>query len=234
MAARAELRNMRVFPRDARAGWRGAVAIGALAAWLCLAAPAHAGFRTQLDRAGLDDVREHAPAVGVDLRYATADNFTGAVLPGYCSPEPFLRERAARALARAELELNDDGLALRIFDAYRPSRASRAMVRWAKRTGREHLLNGWIAARSNHNRGAAVDLTLVRIETGRALSMGTAYDTFSSKSATAAVGGKPGRNRRRLKRAMEAEGFRNYSREWWHYDFPSELGAPRLDIALGC
>jgi D-alanyl-D-alanine dipeptidase len=64
--------------------------------------------------------------------------------------------------------------------------------------------------------------------------MGTAYDTFSSRSATAAVGGKAGRNRRRLKRAMEAEGFRNYSREWWHYDFPAELGAPRLDIALGC
>jgi zinc D-Ala-D-Ala dipeptidase len=199
-----------------------------------LAGVAEAGFRTQLDRAGLEDVREHAAAVQVDLRYATAENFTGARLPGYCAAEPFLRARAARALALAERDLNADGLGLRVLDAYRPSRASRAMVRWARRTGREHLLNGWIAARSNHNRGAAVDVTLVRTETGRALGMGTAYDAFSSRSATTAVGGKALRNRLRLRRALEVEGFRNYRREWWHYDYPSELGAPRLDIALGC
>ena len=205
-----------------------------VAALLLPAAVAEAGFRTQLERRGLADVRDRAGAVQVDLRYATEENFTGARLPGYCTAEPFLRARAARALARAEAGLNADGLGLRILDAYRPARASRAMVRWAERTGREHLLNGWIAARSNHNRGAAVDLTLVRLESGRALSMGTAYDTFSSKSATTAVSGKPLRNRLRLRRALEAEGFRNYRREWWHYDFPSELGAPRLDIALGC
>ena len=201
---------------------------------LGLAGVAEAGFRTQLDRAGLADVRDHAQGIQVDLRYATEDNFTGERLPGYCSAEPFLRARAARALARAERRLNADGLGLRILDAYRPTRASEAMVRWARRTGNEHLLNGWIAARSNHNRGAAVDVTLVRLETGRPLSMGTAYDTFSSKSATTGVGGKPWRNRLRLKRALEAEGFRNYRREWWHYDFPSELDAPRRDIALGC
>jgi D-alanyl-D-alanine dipeptidase len=211
-----------------------------LGAWIAAAllaalpATAHAGFRTQLDRAGLDDVREHAADVAIDLRYATEDNFTGARLPGYCAAEPFLRERAARALGRAEARLNRDGLGLVILDAYRPARASRAMVRWARRTGNEHLLNGWIAARSNHNRGAALDAALVRVETGRRLSMGTAYDTFSSRSATAAVGGKALRNRLRLKRALEAEGFRNYRREWWHFDFPPELGAPRLDIALGC
>jgi D-alanyl-D-alanine dipeptidase len=208
--------------------------IALVTAFLALTPVAQAGFRAQLDRAGLDDVRDHAAAIQIDLRYATETNFTGERLPGYCSAEPFLRARASRALARAEKELNAEGLGLHVLDAYRPSRASRAMVRWAKRTGREHLLNGWIAARSNHNRGAAVDLTLVRLETGRELSMGTAYDTFSSKSATTAVGGKPLRNRLRLKRTLEAEGFRNYQREWWHYDFPSELGAPRLDIALGC
>lgn len=195
---------------------------------------ASAGFRTQLERAGLANVRDHAPAVQVDLRYAGEDNFTGERLPGYCVAEPFLRVRAARALARAERRLNADGLGLRILDAYRPARASRAMVRWARSSGNEHLLNGWIAARSNHNRGAAVDATLVRTESGRALGMGTAYDAFSSRSATTAVGGKPLRNRLRLRRALEAEGFRNYRREWWHYDFPSELGAARRDIALGC
>ena len=201
---------------------------------LASAGVAEAGYRTQLERAGLRDVRDHAADVQVDLRYATEENFTGARLPGYCTPEPFLRMRAARALGRAETALNRDGLGLRVLDAYRPARASRAMVSWARRTGNGHLLNRWIATRSNHNRGAAVDLTLVRLETGRALSMGTSYDAFSSKSATTAVGGKPLRNRLRLKRALEAEGFRNYRREWWHYDYPSELGAPRLDVTLGC
>ncbi|MDQ3936929.1 MAG: D-alanyl-D-alanine carboxypeptidase family protein, partial [Actinomycetota bacterium] len=136
--------------------------------------------------------------------------------------------------ARAEERLRADGLGLKVYDAYRPARASRAMVRWARRTGRTHLLNGWIAARSNHNRGAAVDVTLVRLESGRELAMGTEYDTFSSRSATTAVGGKALRNRLRLRSALQREGFRNYRREWWHYDFPAELGAPRLDVALGC
>ena len=205
-----------------------------LIALLATTGSASAGFRNQLEKRGLDDLRSHAAELRVDLRYATAENFTGERLPGYCVAEPFQLDPAAAALARAERGLNADGLGLRVLDAYRPARASRAMVRWARRTGREHLLNGWIAARSNHNRGAAVDLTLVRLETGRALSMGTAYDAFSSKSATTAVRGKPLRNRLRLKRAMEAEGFRNYRREWWHYDYPRGLGAPRLDIALGC
>ncbi|MEA2473079.1 MAG: zinc D-Ala-D-Ala dipeptidase [Thermoleophilaceae bacterium] len=220
--ARAELRNVRHLP---------AITLIAL---LALTGTAEAGFRAQLGRAGLEDVRDRAAGIGVDLRYATAGNFTGKRLPGYCTAEPFLRARAASALGRAQEKLAAGGLGLRVFDAYRPSRASRAMVRWAKRTGREYLLHGLIAARSNHNRGAAVDLTLVRLEGGRALSMGTPFDSFSKKAATGAVTGKPLRNRLRLRRALEAEGFRNYAREWWHYDFPSELGAPRLDIALGC
>jgi D-alanyl-D-alanine dipeptidase len=201
---------------------------------LALAAGAQAGYRTQLERAGLADLRTHVPELAVDMRYASDRNFTGARLPGYCAQEPYLRLRAARALGRAQQRLRSDGLGLLVLDAYRPARASRAMVRWARRTGREHLLNGWIAARSNHNRGAAVDVTLVRLETGRPLSMGTEYDAFSSRSATTAVRGKPLRNRLRLRRALEDQGFRNYRREWWHYDFPAELGAPRIDVALGC
>ncbi|HEX8052795.1 MAG TPA: M15 family metallopeptidase [Thermoleophilaceae bacterium] len=215
---------------------RNYLRLGGVLAVLALAfAPgAQAGYRTQLERAGLTDLRTHAPELAVDMRYATDRNFTGAPLPGYCAQEPYLRLRAARALGRAQRRLRSDGLGLMVFDAYRPARASRAMVRWARRTGREDLLNGWIAARSNHNRGAAVDLTLVHLDTVKPLAMGTEYDAFSSRSATAAVGGKALRNRLRLKRALEVEGFRNYRREWWHYDFPAELRAPRIDVALGC
>jgi D-alanyl-D-alanine dipeptidase len=95
------------------------------------------------------------------------------------------------------------------------------------------LDQGYIARRSNHNRGAAIDLTLVDASSGKPLAMGTPFDAFTTRSHTANASGKSLRNRLTLKRAMEAEGFRNYRREWWHYDFAGAAGPPR-DIPLGC
>jgi D-alanyl-D-alanine dipeptidase len=196
-----------------------------------LSTPAHAG---PLTRAGLVDVRTYAPGVRVDLRYATPDNFTGAVLPGYCKPLAVIRRPAARALGKVQARLEGDGLGLRVYDAYRPSRATRAMVRWAETSGHQWVLDqGYVARRSNHNQGAAIDLTLVRASDGKPLGMGTRFDSFTTKSHTANASGKALKNRLKLKRAMEAEGFRNYRREWWHYDFPGAAG-PALDIPLGC
>jgi D-alanyl-D-alanine dipeptidase len=210
-----------------------AVAVSALAgtAAALSAAPAHAG---PLTRAGLVDVRTYAPGIELDLRYATANNFTGARLPGYCKPIAVIRSPAARALGDVQRRLNRAGLELRVYDAYRPVRATRAMVRWAQRTGNRWVLDqGYVARRSNHNQGAAIDLTLVRTRDGKPLGMGTAYDSFTTKSHTANASGAALKNRLALKRAMEAEGFRNYRREWWHYDFPRAAGPPR-DIPLGC
>ena len=110
----------------------------------------------------LVDVRSLDPAILVDLRYATANNFTGAVLPGYQAQKALLRREAAQALARVEARLRTAGLGLRIWDAYRPLRATMAMVAWAESTGRTDLLDQeYIARRSRHNLGVAVDLTLV-------------------------------------------------------------------------
>jgi D-alanyl-D-alanine dipeptidase len=95
------------------------------------------------------------------------------------------------------------------------------------------LDQGYVARRSNHNRGAAIDLTLVRLDDGKPLGMGTAFDAFTTRSHTANASGRALRNRLTLKRAMEAAGFRNYRREWWHYDFPTTTAPPR-DIPLGC
>jgi D-alanyl-D-alanine dipeptidase len=201
--------------------------IGAAAA----SAPAQAG---PLSQAGLVDVRTHAKTVALDLRYATDENFTGRRLPGYCKPIAVIRRPAARALGRVQQRLAKQGLGLLVYDAYRPARATRAMVRWAERTNNEWVLTqGYVARRSNHNRGAAIDLTLVRLSDGRPLGMGTAYDAFTTRSHTANATGAARRNRLTLKKAMEAFGFRNYRREWWHYDFPSAAGPPR-DIPLGC
>ena len=205
-----------------------ALLAAALAA-LALAAPAEAGYRGT----PLVSVKRFAPAIAVDLRYATADNFTGRRLPGYCEQRALLRRRPGRALARVQERLERDGYGLKVYDAYRPARASRAMVRWARRTGNEHLLNGYIAARSRHNLGAAVDLTLVRLSTGRELDMGTRYDAFTTRSHTTNARGRALRNRLRLRDAMASAGWANYHREWWHYDFPAP-NARRLDVTIGC
>jgi D-alanyl-D-alanine dipeptidase len=168
----------------------------------------------------LVDVRTAAPDIRVGLRYATTDNFTGAVLPGYEANRAFLRREAAAALAGVARRAAAEGLALYVYDAYRPVRATLAMVEWARRTGRENLFrDGYIASRSRHNLGLAIDLTLVDARTGTPLDMGTPFDTFSPAAHTANAAGDVLARRLRLKRLMEAEGFVNYEQEWWHYTF---------------
>jgi zinc D-Ala-D-Ala dipeptidase len=166
----------------------------------------------------LVDVQSLDSTIRVDVRYAGSNNFTGAPLPGYDAPRVLLRREAAQALARAQRRLRKQGLSLLVFDGYRPVRATLAMVRWADRTGRRDLLtDGYIARRSRHNLGLAVDLTLVDAGSGSSLDMGTPFDTFSESAHTANARGQVLANRHILVRAMESEGFRNYEKEWWHF-----------------
>ena len=168
----------------------------------------------------LVDVRTLDSTIRVDARYAGPDNFTGAPLPGYEAPRALLRREAAMALARVQARLQTGGLGLLVFDGYRPVRATRAMVQWADRTGRRDLLkDGYIASRSRHNLGLAVDLTLVDPGSGTALDMGTPFDTFSEAAHTANAAGRVQRYRQILVRVMESEGFRNYQKEWWHFSY---------------
>jgi D-alanyl-D-alanine dipeptidase len=180
----------------------------------------------------LVDVRSADSTIRVDARYATPNNFTGKPLPGYQASKALLRREAARALARVQARLRPRGLGLVVFDGYRPVRATLAMVQWAKRTGQESLLQqGYIARRSRHNLGLAVDLSLVALDTGVPLDMGTPFDTFSESAHTANAEGQIRRNRETLVRAMEAEGFSNYDQEWWHFTFPVE-GAQPFDMVI--
>ena len=179
----------------------------------------------------LADVQSIAPTIVVDLRYATPNNFTGAPLPGYEGNHAFLRREAARALANAQSDLRSAGLGLKVFDAYRPVRATLAMVDWTQRVNRPDLLtNGYIASRSRHNLGLAIDLTLVDAATGRELEMGTPFDTFSAAAHTANASGVAATNRQKLKTAMERRGFVNYDQEWWHfsYEVPNPLRFDRV------
>ncbi len=184
-----------------------------------------------LARRMLVDVQAVDSTIVVDARYASSNNFTGAPLPGYHAGRALLRTEAAEALSRAQQRLKRSGYGLKVWDGYRPARATRAMVEWAESTGREELLNGWIARRSRHNMGLAVDVTLVELATGDELDMGTDFDTFTRESHTAQASGSAARHRQILVNALEREGFSNYFREWWHFDYraPNPL---RFDIPI--
>ncbi|HEY8795402.1 MAG TPA: M15 family metallopeptidase [Gemmatimonadaceae bacterium] len=161
-----------------------------------------------------------------DARYSTANNFTGALLPGYGSNTAMLRREAAAALVRVEKRLAPEGLTLRIFDGYWPVRATLAMVAWTERSHREDLLRDeYFASRSRHNLGLAIDLTLADRATGQPLEMDTPFDALSADAHTANATGIPATNRARLNTAMSAEGFTNYDQEWWHFtlQLPDEL-----------
>jgi zinc D-Ala-D-Ala dipeptidase len=175
----------------------------------------------------LVDVRSVDSTIQLDVRYATPDNFTGEPLPGYEAPRVLLRRKVAAALARVQARLRSGGLGLRVFDGYRPVRATLAMVDWAERTGRRELVDsGYIARRSRHNLGVAVDLTLVDLVTGTEVPMGTPFDTFTEAAHTANAEGRVRRYREILVRVMASEGFANYEQEWWHFSYPVEGAVP--------
>lgn len=181
------------------------------------------------------DVQQAVPGIIVMARYATTNNFTGRILPGYTKPRCWLLPRTAAALARVQRDLARQGYGLKVFDGYRPLAASRAMIEWART--RPGMLGVYIggslspARRIAHNCGNAVDLTLVELQTGRELDMGTAFDHFGKKSWTYNAAGRVRERRLLLLRAMQRQGFRNLATEWWHYDYPAEPGRV-LDLPI--
>ena len=122
--------------------------------------------------AGLFDVHRFGPGIRVHLYYVTKNNHMGRRLPGYCEHWALMHRRAAFNLGQVQRHVRRRGLGLLILDAYRPVRATEALVRWAERTGRGHLVGTYIARSSRHNTGSAVDITLVRDRDGKRLRMG--------------------------------------------------------------
>jgi zinc D-Ala-D-Ala dipeptidase len=182
-------------------------------------------------RAGLVDVHRFAPSIGVNLSYRTKHNETGAPLPGYCENWALMHKQAARNLGQVQRYLRRKGLGLLILDAYRPVRATDALVRWAERTGRGGAVGTYIARRSRHNTGSAVDITLVRFRDGKGLRMGGF--AFGPSSHTYNASGRILRNRLTLKNAMERFRFSAYLNEWWHFEHAIRPNR-YLDVTLGC
>ena len=169
--------------------------------------------------APLVDIQEIEPSIVVVLNTVAGDNVTGRPLPGYEANRAFLLPEAAQALAAVQRALAAQGLGLKVYDGYRPLRATRALVEWAESHGRGDLVGPYIASLSYHNSGQAVDLTLIDRASGSELDMGAPYETFTSDAHTANATGAAARNRSTLVTAMEAAGFDNYEGEWWHFNY---------------
>ncbi len=135
---------------------------------------------------------------------------------------------------RVQQRLRSGGMGLKLFDGYRPVRATVGMMDWARRTGKEQLFaDGYISSRSRHNLGLAIDLTLVDLSMGgREVDMGTAYDTLNETAHWANATGRVLRYRQLLRRVMEAEGFAQYENEWWHYSFAVTGETPAFDVEV--
>jgi len=175
----------------------------------------------------MTDVRTIDGTIAVDMRYRDAGNFTGAPLPGYEGNRAYMRREAAVALAKVQANLRTEGLGLRIYDSYRPVRATKAMVAWTVRVHRENLVtDGYISDRSRHNLGVAIDCTLIDLKTRTPVDMGVPFDTFSEASHTANATGAVAEHRAHFVAAMSREGFANYAQEWWHFTY--EVPAPSL------
>jgi D-alanyl-D-alanine dipeptidase len=177
----------------------------------------------------LVDLKAAIPGLLVDLRYAGTDNFMHTPLYSSAS-STYLRKPAADSLVKIQQQLNRMGLGLKIFDAYRPYSVTEKM--W------EPVRDDRYAADpkkgSGHNRGTAVDVTIIISATGTELGMGTAFDNFSD-TAHHAFTNLPEeilQNRLLLKKTMEQHGFKALDTEWWHYSLPNAKDFELLDISF--
>lgn len=163
----------------------------------------------------LVDLEKVIPGIQLDIRYATTNNFTGEVI--YNLPMAFARKPVAAALALVQADLKKRGLELKIHDGYRPYAAT---VKFYEVYGDTTFVASPYQG-SRHNRGCAIDLTLIDSKTKKELNMPTPYDSFQKEAfPNFPLKNKEAvKNRAVLINAMEKRGFKVYDSEWWHFDF---------------
>jgi zinc D-Ala-D-Ala dipeptidase len=174
----------------------------------------------------LINLAEFIPGIVLDIRYATTNNFTGERI--YNLSKAYARKPVAEALKKVHQDLKPLGLGLKIFDAYRPYKATVKFYEVYKDT--TYVASPYRGSR--HNRGCAVDLTLIDLKTNKELKMPTEYDSFKKEAwpSTDIKDPEAKKNRQLLINAMEKHGFRVNSSEWWHFDFIGYKKYEILDI----
>jgi len=198
------------------------------------------GFATEREDQALQSVGLVEPTrldhgLVLDIRYATANNFTGRQV--YPSARCYLREDIARRLVRVQGLLKRKGLGLKVYDCYRPFSVQEQF--WRIMPDERYVMqptrdeNGRMVKSSRHNRGAAVDVTLVDTQ-GRELPMPTEYDDFTDKAhrGSLAASEEARKNSGILERAMVSQGFEPLPTEWWHFDGPGWQEFLPLDLPL--
>jgi zinc D-Ala-D-Ala dipeptidase len=176
----------------------------------------------------LVELRTLDPAIHLDIRYATTNDFLGT--PVYTQARAFLQRPAAESLVRALHKLQPLGYGLLIHDAYRPWYVTK--IFWDATPAEGKIFVADPKEGSRHNRGCAVDLTLYDLASGQPIEMPGTYDEMSPRSFPDYPGGTSLQRWHRdlLRHAMESEGFTVYEHEWWHFDYKDWREYPILNI----
>ncbi|RZK18803.1 MAG: D-alanyl-D-alanine dipeptidase [Pedobacter sp.] len=174
----------------------------------------------------LIEIKKAIPNIKLDIRYATKNNFMQQVM--YKQARAFARKPVVESLKKIQLELNKKGYGLKIFDGYRPYAITVAFYK--KASDKNFVANP--AKGSKHNRGCAVDLTLINLKTGKEVAMATPYDSFSGAAAAnyEPVTAEVKKNREFLINTMKKYKMNVLDNEWWHYDYAGWQGYDLMDI----
>ena len=177
---------------------------------------------------GLIELVKLDDTIKLDVRYATKNNFVGREI--YKEAKAFLQSPAADAIVRIHQNLKKQNLGLVIFDGYRPLSATKLFWEVTPADKKKFVANPKNGSR--HNRGCAVDLGLFDLRTKENLEMPSGYDDFTERAAIDFAGGteQQNKNRATLRKAMEADGFKVYAAEWWHYDYQNCPESRILDV----
>ncbi len=168
------------------------------------------------------------PGILLDIRYATTNNFTGEQI--YNLPKAYARKSVAEALKKAQAEFKKQGIGIKVFDAYRPYAATVKFYEVYRDT--TYVASPYRGSR--HNRGCAIDMTIVDLKTGQDLEMPTEYDSFRKEAwpTTPVKDPTVKKNRDLIIKIMEKHGFKVNASEWWHFDFVGWQKFEVMDIAF--
>lgn len=176
----------------------------------------------------LVNLKTEVPTLVLDIRYATTNNFTKRVM--YNQAKAFARKPVANSLKQAQAYFNQLGYSLKIFDGYRPYSVTVKFYETYSDT--TYVASPYKGSR--HNRGAAIDLTLVNLKTGKQLNMGTPYDDFTKKAhpTYTKLPKEVLTNRKLLIDGMKKFGFTVYASEWWHFDYQGWQQFELMDLSF--
>ncbi|MBQ5959796.1 MAG: M15 family metallopeptidase [Firmicutes bacterium] len=191
-----------------------------------------------MDPSGFVLLADMVPGIIQEIRYYSTYNFIGDRIDGYEEPCALLTKEAARALKTVSNEAFVQGYRLKVFDAYRPVSAVKQFILWGIEDQdirmkpyfypdlekQELFSKGYIAKRSSHSRGSAIDLTLLDMKTGKELDMGGPFDLFSEVSHPdcRTITDEQYENRMILQKLMVRNGFNTLDCEWWHFVLKDE------------